>query len=272
MKKHFRFELVFIVGAIISLRPLAYSAEPGPGDASPAPHSTPEAPRATPTRPAASASNLVEPLSNGLRLAMTQNEIVAKFGEPTGHTFDARTFGYASFDVMCGGAQAKIWHLTLKQGVKLSSGLGAGSTRAEVERVFGPAPAITTGQYKLSFRYAGDRVTQIKIDPVNREFVDETPKSAAGALPQKPVAPAALTGTWYGAGDTRGTIELHDDGTYSWSGKPAGRYSVAGETITFTGSLAAWNKGIAKLNARRDNFEFYWVNDSGGKQWFVFIR
>ncbi len=232
----------------------------------------------TPTadRPRHSA-NPVEPLSNGLRLSMTQNEIVAQFGEPTEHTFDARTFGYPSFGVACGGASAKIWHLTLKQGVTLSSGIGVGSSRAAVEQVFGRAPQLKSGQYALTFRYVGDRVAEIKIDPANGEFrainANKTVTRQAPRESKTPAtSPASLVGTWYGAGDTKGAIELHADGTYDWSGNHAGRYSVAGTKVTFTGSLAAWNGGEAQLNKRGDTIEFSWTNADGAKRWFVFIR
>jgi hypothetical protein len=222
--------------------------------------------------------NPVEPLSNGLRLAMTQGEIIAQFGEPTTHTFDARTFGYADFDVSCGGAQSKLWHLTLKHGVKLSSGIGVGSTRGDVQRVFGNASPATVGQYRLTFSYAGDRVVRIKIDPVNREFSDwaaapsPSPDASQDQASRGAPPPASLLGIWYGAGDAKGTIELRPDGTYAWSGKPAGNYQVSGDNIVFTGSLAAWDQGRAKLNARRDAFEFYWTTPAGAKLWFAFIR
>lgn len=222
-------------------------------------------------------ANPVEPLSNGLRLSMTQAEILAKFGEPTEHTFDARTFGYPSFGVACGGAFAKIWHLTLKRGVTLSSGIGVGSSRAAVERVFGSASPVKSGQYAVTFRYDGDRVSEIKIDPANGEFSGltsdkPTPRHPRAEPKSEPASAASLLGTWYGAGDTKGTIELHADGTYDWSGNHAGRYSVAGTKVTFTGSLTAWNGGVAQLNKRGDTIEFYWTNADGAKQWFVFIR
>ena len=222
--------------------------------------------------------NPVEPLSNGLRLAMTQGEIIAQFGEPTTHTFDARTFGYADFDVSCGGAQSKLWHLTLKHDVKLSSGIGVGSTRGDVQRVFGNASPATVGQYRLTFSYAGELVVRIKIDPVNREFSDwaaakpPSPDASQEQAPRGAPPPASLLGIWYGAGDAKGTIELRPDGTYTWSGKPAGQYQVSGDDIVFTGSLAAWDQGRAKLNARRDVFEFYWTTSAGAKLWFAFTR
>ncbi len=223
--------------------------------------------------------NPVEPLSNGLRLSMTQREILAQFGEPSSHTFDARSFGYASFDVACGGAEAKIWHLTLKSGVQLSSGIGVGSTRADVERVFGPATTANVGQYRLTFSYTGDRVDRIKIDPADGEFAaDKSDTPAAGsAAPvstakNKSAAKTKLVGNWYGVGDAKGEIELRADGTYAWAGTEAGRYSAKGDTLVFTAGLAAWNHGIAKLNARRDTFEFQWTTADGAKRWFAFAR
>ncbi len=256
---------------LIAVFPVGGRAQPGNAAhpaAGPVPDPAIAAAAAVPTSEAS--RNPVEPLSNGLRLAMTQGEIIAQFGEPTTHTFDARTFGYADFDASCGGAQSKLWHLTLKHDVKLSSGIGVGSSRADVQRVFGNVSPATVGQYRLTFSYAGDRVVRIKIDPVNRDFADWA--APTSPPPEARQDPASLLGIWYGAGDAKGTIELLPDGTYTWSGKPAGQYQVSGDNIVFTGSLAAWDQGRAKLNARRDFFEFYWTTPAGAKLWFAFTR
>jgi len=114
--------------------------------------------------------NLVEPLSNGLLLAMTMDEIKHKFGEPSERTRDARTFKYPTFDVQCGGRRGEIWRVKLKRGVKLNSGVGIGSSRAEAARLFGDADIVIYDQYKIYFEFSDDAVSEIKIEPAQGSF------------------------------------------------------------------------------------------------------
>ncbi|MDD5302838.1 MAG: hypothetical protein PHS14_06970 [Elusimicrobia bacterium] len=212
--------------------------------------------------------NPVEPLSNGLALTMTGPEIKKKFGAPTEKTFDARTFGYPGFSVNTGGRRQEIWHLTLKKGVKLSSGIGAGSSRSDVEKVFGSADEATAGPYKLTFTYAGDAVSKIKIDPANGSFAE-----AQGAPPAAAAAPASgdgLVGTWDGVGSTLGRIDLAADGTYSSPNGGKGTWKATRDGAVFTGPLAAWNGGRARLShLSRETLEFQWTGKNG-KQYFAF--
>lgn len=213
-------------------------------------------------------SNPVQPLSNGLALSMTGPEIKKKFGDPTYKTFDARTFGYDSFTVNVGGRRQEIWHLTLKKGVTMSSGIGVGSSRAEVERVFGAAQEAIAGQYALKFTYAGDKVSAVKIDPADDSFKPEAAAAEKGALP----APeGGILGGWHGAGSTIGRLELKADGTYSSPNGGHGTWSREGDEIVFTGPLAAWNGGRGKLS-RPDLIEFKWKSRELGKQYFVFSK
>lgn len=151
------------------------------------------------------AVNHVEPLSNGLSLGMTGPQIRQQFGEPAHRSWDARSLSYPGFTVQVGGGRQEIWHLTLKKGVSLSCGIGVGSARDDVEKVFGASEAPVEGQYKLLFTYKGDRVSGIRIDPASGSF-------AASAEPASAL-PASFVGTWHGVGSTIGQLELKPDGT-----------------------------------------------------------
>jgi len=214
--------------------------------------------------PAHAAANLVEPLSNGLALTMTGPELKKKFGEPTYKTYDARTFGYESFTVNVGGRRQEIWHLTLKKGVTMSSGIGIGSSRAEVEKVFGSAVEATAGRYALKFSYSGDKLSQIKIDP-GADF-GETAAKTDGAP-----SGSGLLGGWHGAGSTLGRITLNADGTYASPNGGRGTWKQEGDEVLFSGPLAAWNGGRGKLT-KPDLIEFKWRSPSLGKQYFVFSK
>lgn len=213
--------------------------------------------------------NPVEPLSNGLSLAMTGPEIKKAFGAPTERTYDARTFGYAGFSVNTGGRRQEIWHLTLKKGVRLSSGIGVGSSRADVEKVFGAADEATAGRYKLTFAYAGDAVSRIRIDPANGSFAAEGAAEAPAAAAAAPSG-SGLVGTWHGVGSTIGRIDLAADGTYSSPNGGKGTWRATPEGAVFTGPLAAWNGGRARLShLSRETLEFQWTGKNG-KQYFAF--
>jgi hypothetical protein len=120
---------------------------------------------------------------------------------------------------------------------------------------------LPAGQYVFGFRPVGGGET-VGVG----QFAVGQP---ATAKPQPAHASAGVVGTWQGVGGTMGKIELHADGTYTSNGTPAGRYQVAGNQVTFTGNLAAWNGGHATLK-RPDLMEFYWKNPSGGINYFAF--
>jgi hypothetical protein len=210
----------------------------------------------------------------GLMLSWTKAQIVQKFGEPTKVTWDARTFGYAGFGVMVGGRREEIWHFTINgPEVRLASGIGVGSSAADVVRVFGQRSSVTVDQYALTFKYDGDRVTTIKIDPANGSFTalpsGETGKAGNAGKIAQPVKSNSLVGTWYGANFV-GQIEVNANGMYTSQNSGSGRWRMDGNDVVFTGSLVAWNNGRATLN--KGNLEFYWTTPAGAKQYFALVR
>lgn len=212
-------------------------------------------------------SNLVEPLSNGLSLSMTGPEIQKKFGPPTEKGFDARTFGYPGFSVNVGGRDLGIWHLTLKKGVTLACGVGVGSSRADVVRAFGSADGATSGPYKLAFSYSGDKVAKIRVDPASGSF---SPAPAANPAAKAPAGADPLVGNWRGLAHTIATIELKADGTYSGANGGHGTWKREGGEVVFTGPLAAWNGGRARLShLSRETLEFEWRDARGAKNYFA---
>lgn len=109
--------------------------------------------------------NPVEPFSNGLAMAMTPQDIKQRFGDP------GRRGGFASCDMFfpdfrvstCYGQGNRTVYLSAP-GVRLNSGIGVGSSKADAARVFGNPFGGTMGPYKLDLSYAGDRVANIKIE------------------------------------------------------------------------------------------------------------
>jgi hypothetical protein len=221
--------------------------------------------------------SLVEPLSNGLKLSMTKEEILKQFGEPK-PGWDSRTMDYGQFAVTVGGRDKEIWHFTIKApGLKLNSGLQVGSTKGQVESVCGNAQGGQVGQYKLTFAYDNAGVVHsIRIDPAENRFQAYD----SGALDQrkKVVDAAAFVGTWHGHTSASGsfysvgTLEIRADHTYTYNRSGHGQYATQGAQITFTsGPLTAWNRGRA--NYTKDKaIEFYWKNEQGATQWFVFTK
>jgi hypothetical protein len=246
------------------------------------PSATPGKPTAAPGQPhpgtpipcpASKAGNLVEPLSNGMLLTMTKGDILQRFGEPTERGWDARTFGYDDFGVSVGGSREEIWHFTIKRDICLNSGVTIGSSRAEVAKAFGRADRVDYKQYRLEFSYADERVSQIKIDPV--ESFKPYPQFIEGATPAKgsttnpTPTPRSILGTWYGS-NVAAQIEIRSNGTYTSPNGGGGKWTMKGNEIRFTGSLEGWNNGQAKLVD--GNIEFYWKNASGQTNYFVLIR
>lgn len=231
------------------------------------------------------AQNKVEPLSNGLRLHWTKGDILKQFGEPTKRTWDNDTFGYPGFDLVVGGRDKTIWSVTLKSpDVRLASGIAVGSTAAAVRRVFDLPTEIRHDQYRLAITYDGGVVTAIRISPIGDQFrpagspkpsegTDRAPARRDGAL-----TATAVVGQWYGAamggpsgGASAGTpLLLMSDGRYRYGSGGSGRWRIEGDSVRFSGTLSAWNRGLAGLSD--GNLEFSWTTASGGKQSFVFIR
>ena len=233
--------------------------------------------------------NLVEPLSNGLRLSMSCDDIQHQFGPPPHPTWDARTFGYDDFGLSCGGAGNHIWTLTLTGPVRLHSGIGVGSSRRDVMRVFGEPISATSGQYKLHFDYNGDRVSRISIRPAYGTFrasndedgarqqsgasqnqsEDQSERQSEQPSDQSSSSASRFVGTWQGL-TVPGQIVIRANGTYTFGGAEGGRYRVSGNDIYFGGEpLRAWDHGHATLSSQ-GNLEFYWTNPDGSKNYFAF--
>jgi len=212
------------------------------------------------TPPAKPGRNLVEPLSNGLRLSMTREEILAKFGTPTEPTWDPHTFGYPTFSVEIGGVDQTIWRLVLKQGVALSSGIQVGSMRNEVVRAFGKQERLIHLQYRLFFGFSGDRLMRIEIEPSSGEFTPSPKALKHDSASTGREGTADLVGSWHGS-NVNVEITLRADGTYVWKGEGGGQYRVDGDRITFTGPLNRWNRGRGRRAGR--NIEFHWKEADG---------
>lgn len=220
--------------------------------------------------------NAVEPLSNGLLLTMERNEVRQKFGDaPRRGGFPSCDMAYGNFRVdMCYGPHISRLYIS-GRGLTLNSGIGVGSSKADVARVFGNPYGLTSGQYKLDFAYDGERVSSIKIEPAEGDFKPYAASSAPTPAPESGNASAVggnsdVVGTWHGTARTVGTIVIRADGTYSYNGNPGGRWKASGNQIVFDGSLAAWGGGRATLKG--GNLEFSWKSAEGWKQWFSFAR
>jgi len=103
--------------------------------------------------------NLVEPLSNGLRLSSTKAQIIHRLG-PTQD--DGSYLYYRSFAINYGHAPACIQDISFNDSsnIRLHCGLGFGSPAAAVHRLFGTDKAKTGtqdvlnyGQYQLIFDF-----------------------------------------------------------------------------------------------------------------------
>jgi hypothetical protein len=202
--------------------------------------------------PARADQNPVEPLSNGLKLTMTRADIQEKFGPPPETTYDPQSFGYKEFFVQCGGSRNSIWLVQLKNPVKLSSGIGVGSSKADVQRVFQSDAFAVSGQYALTLLYdTTGHVSELRIAPANGEFVamDAPPPPSIPTLP-------AVVGKWFGLGSS---IELFPDGTYKYALLARGTWHIESDGVAFDGPVAAWGKAHGK----NGQLEFVWSDDQG---------
>jgi hypothetical protein len=229
---------------------------------------------AAPAKLAVPGGNAVEPLTNGLLLHMTADAVVKKFGQPGS---DDRAMGggigYAGFGMLYNARQTEIWHLTLKAGPRFNSGIGVGSTRAEVEAVFGAKNPVIYDQYDITFRYDGDRVNEIKIDPAKDKFTPyrPIPLGKSTVKPEEKATRADFVGTWHGT-NVASQIIVNADGTWANAKKEKqGTYTIAGNDIIFNGPiLKAWNNGRATM--KNGNLEFYWKNPDGSINYFAFVK
>ena len=155
-------------------------------DAGPAPRTAwvAQAPAAGPTP--GSTANPVEPLSNGLVFSMTSLDVKNRLGDPGRKAgFPSCVLDFGAFVAeTCYSAQDRITRLSLRRaGVQLSSGLGVGSSQADVVRVLGQAFGAQLGPYRIEVSYDAGRVSQIRID-------HDPAKAAAAPPPARALAPA----------------------------------------------------------------------------------
>lgn len=252
------------------------------------------------------AGNLVEPLSNGLVLTMTADQVIGRFGRPITDTRSVGGgFGYGEFGLTYNARGTELWHLVINgPDVRLSSGITVGSARGDVARVFGEADHVVYDQYDLEFQYgAGDRVSRIRINPAHGSFgnagvapapplppprtiepraaeprrleatdKDERPfplsdPAENDALFRRGCVPDELLGSWMSKGTSR--IDIHPDGTYTSPTGAHGEVRANGRHIIFTGPLAPWNHGRAFWAQGAIQFDWRGAN---GIQYFAFVR
>jgi hypothetical protein len=216
------------------------------------------------------AGNPVEPLSNGLRLSWTKREILQRFGEPTRPTWDRQTFGYEAFSVAVGGQEQAIWHVIIRTpAVRLASGITVGSSAGEVQRVFGTRNDIDVDQYRLTITYAGDVVGSLRIAPRGDAFRPVGPPAGGGSGVGAGAPAGDVTGTWHGLNEAQ-QLTITADGRYRTGVGGVGQWRRRGDTLVFSGPLAAWNQGRGVLS--RGLLEFRWTSREGALQYFVFTR
>ncbi|HEX2923204.1 MAG TPA: hypothetical protein VHS28_04160, partial [Chloroflexota bacterium] len=100
-----------------------------------------------------------------------------KCGEPeSDNRFSGGGLTYPDFRAVFNANDTEIWHFTINKGVTLNSGLGVGSTRADINAVFGSGTSVygktrvQYDQYIVTFAFDGDRVNEIKIEPARGAF------------------------------------------------------------------------------------------------------
>jgi hypothetical protein len=227
-------------------------------------------PPASPIQPAR--TNLVEPLSNGLRLSMKKEEVLKRFEgltEGFGGLVESRhwTLWYTP-------GSGDIERCTLKREVRLACGIGVGDSIAKVRATFpggatsGGNYQVVSGQYDLLFEAYQEQVTRIRISPVGRRFVDE---SAPPPSKPKDVPIRSLVGSWYVTRGGGGTVVLKADGTYTTGVGGKGTYRADGNEVLFEGALEAWNGGRGTLSPE-GVLEFYWKNREGFPNHIVLLR
>jgi hypothetical protein len=226
---------------------------------------------------AAPKGHCVEPLSRPLWLAMTADEVLRTLGKPQS---DNRAFGggltFPGLRMTFDTAGKEMWSLAIVSAdTRLACGAGVGDALAKVRADFPGGQMVydiyqvRTCPYELAFHSASGAVTEIRIRPSGRRFVDMRPgatPAAAAAIDLK-----SLAGTWIDPKNAQ-SFEIRPDGRYRTGVGGEGRVTVSAEGLVFIGVLSAWNQGQATLTADRSAIEFYWTNAQGAKQYFAFLR
>jgi len=217
--------------------------------------------------------NAVEPISNGLSLSWGRNEIRQKFGEPK-PGWSSCEMDYGSFAVhKCYGPDnMRVWiHAT---DITLNSGIGVGSSKADVASVFGNSYGSKLGPYKLDFKYNGDRVSVIKIDYDAPAGSADGQAPASGGKTPASSSSSGLAGMYWCIAPawSKGTINLLPNGAYEMNGAGvAGHYKAGRGQVHFDGSLKSWNNGVARID-KDGNLIFEWTNSEGWKQYFAYRK
>ena len=228
------------------------------------------------SRSDAEKTSRVEPLSIPLRLSMGSEELLRKFGKPKS---DNRFFGgaltYPEFRVMFNTQGTEIRSVTLQAPVRLACGIGPDDTLEKVRerfpggRIVYGTYEVESGPYALSFLVAEGRVSTLTIRPSGERFEDSEARKKPDA--SRPAATAkSLAGQWLDPKNGQ-SLEFFANGTYRTGVGGAGRFTVEGDRLVFTGALSAWDQGRATLS-QPDVLEFYWTNAEGFKNYFAFLR
>ncbi len=229
-------------------------------------------PAAPPAASRPTRTNLVEPLSNGLRLTQTKAQVLQQFGQPRLVTVVGMTF--PEFAVRFEGPGEQVSSFRTQKGVRLSCGLGVGDSMDQVRKVFpngglsGGNYQVTHGQYSLLFEGYENQVYKVSIWPVKDRFVDES-----APPPPKPrdVPISSLAGTWYVTQGGAGVVTLKADGSYTTGVGGKGTFATDGRDVVFKGALDAWNGGRG-TQSQDGVIEFYWKNEEGFQNYIVLIR
>lgn len=225
---------------------------------------------------AAPKGHCVEPLSRPVWLSMTADEVLRVLGKPQS---DNRAFGggltFPGLRVMFDTSGKEIWTFTITGDTRLACGAGVGDTLARVREGFPGGSMVydiyqvQAGPYDLAFHTAAGKVSEIRIRPSGRRFVDARPgatPAVAAALDLK-----KLAGQWIDPKNGQ-SFEIRPDGRYRTGVGGEGKVEATGEGLAFSGVLSAWNQGKATVTADGSAIEFYWTNAQGAKQYFAFLR
>lgn len=205
---------------------------------------------------------------------MTDAQIKQRFGPPSEQSWDADSYGYPGINIQVGGQDKEIWDVALKTNcVMLHSGIGPGSSRAQVQQTFGSADVVEYQAYKLTFTYSGNTVYSVRIEPTQGSFRNKT-TADAGARPAPRTSTSTagsdgLAGNWYcvSPSATVGSIKMDGRGSYTF-GANSGQYSVSGSRVSFSG--IPWNGGQGELIKGR--IDFYYTDKAGFRYYFSFAR
>ena len=252
--------MILLGGLLAAIAVGSRAVESGPAE--PAPHQSIRL----------ASTNLVEPLSNGLRLTQTKAQVLRQFGQPTLVTVVGMTF--PEFAVRFEGPGEQVSHFRTQKRVRLACGLGVGDSMERVRRVFpdgglsGGNYQVTHGQYSLLFEGYQNEVYKLSIWPAKDRFVDES--SPAPPKP-KDVPFASLAGTWHVTQGGAGVVTLKADGTYTTGVGGRGTFTTDGKDVVFKGPLLAWNGGRGTYS-QDGVIEFYWKNEEGFPNYIVLLR